>query len=480
MRPTHPRIDKRGAFRFATLLSIALATFSVSLEASAQDRSGPPQVAVAQPLVRTIVDFDYYTGRFFPTQQVVLQARVSGYLRNVAFREGGLVEAGQLLFELDPRPLEAEVAQREAELAQAVATRGLAANQEERALELRRRQIGSVADADTARAAMAQSEASVAVAEARLAAARLNLSFARITAPFAGRISATRVDVGNLVTPQSELARLVAVDPVEFRFTVPEAAYIRYNRLARSGERLSARTNETEVAVRLADERRWQRRGTMSFVDNVLDPNSGTIEGRAMFSNDDLFLTPGIYGRLRIPATGTYEAVLIPDVAISSDQDRKIVYTIDGEGAVAERVVELGPLHQNMRVVRAGLDGSERVVVRGLLRVRAGATVDPREETLELSNPSPAAAARRRRIDEDEPGKDAPSGTGEAVAVPSSSGTSTRGESPRSPEEERQAMLAAGELPPLEEGEEPESGSGLDALVRIPIPTPRPPYPGDG
>ncbi|MEN0040811.1 MAG: efflux RND transporter periplasmic adaptor subunit [Pseudomonadota bacterium] len=370
---------------FATVSCLALAlTISGTADLSAQQSGNnpPPKVMVAKPLTEAIVDFDYFTGQFQAAQTVTIQARVQGYMREIHFEEGQMIEEGDRLFSLDPRPFEAEVAQAKASLALANAAQELAEANERRAVELLRRRVGSQSDADTRQAELAQAVASVGVAQAQVEAAELNLSFAELTAPISGRTSSVQVDKGNLVTPESQLTTIVAIDPVEFVFQASEAQYLSYQRLARQGSRPSSRGFETEVSVRLTGEDNWNRKGRMSFVDNRLDPNSGTIEGRALFDNPDALLTPGVYGRLRLPASGRYDAVLIPDAAIASDQDRKIVYVVGEDGVVEDRAVVLGELFENMRVVRSGLSSDETIVVDGLLRVRANAPVDPIETEL--------------------------------------------------------------------------------------------------
>lgn len=361
-----------GQRAFVCLLIMAL---SIG-QATAQQNTAP-EVEISEPFVRRIVDFELYTGQFHPLQSVTIQSRVTGHLKAIYFEEGALVDQGDVLFEIDPRPFEATLAQAEAQVEVAKAAQWLAEARNERAAELLERRVGTVAEADTTRAELAQAVANVTLAEAQAETARLDVEFTRITAPIGGRISSTFIDIGNLVTTSTALTTIVSLDPIEFRFQAPEADYLRYSRLSRDGLRPSSRTYPTRVSVRLADEDNWDRKGQMSFVDNRLDGASGTIEGRALFNNEDLFLTPGVYGRLRLPASGEYDAILIPDEAVVSDQARKIVYVLNSQDVVEERVVELGPMHHNLRVVRGGLAQGERLVVRGVQRVRDGTKVTP-------------------------------------------------------------------------------------------------------
>lgn len=365
----------------------------VALPGTAQDEGGdgesggekkppPPTVEVASPVLESIVEYDEFTGRFLAQQEVEVRARVSGYVDRVAFREGEIVREGELLYRIDPRPFEAEVAGAEAALRAASARRDLARVEAERARTLAQRKVGSVQDFDQARASYAETVANVAVARATLDAAQLELDYTTIRAPIGGRISATEVDRGNLVMAGgaggAPLASIVTLDPIEFVFTVSEADYLRYTRLARRGERTSARDAQIPVSLQLMDEDGWARRGRMTFVSNRLDPNSGTIEGRATVENPDLLLTPGLFGRVRLEGTGRYEAVLIPDEAIFADQARRLVYVVGDDDKAAEQVVETGPLHDGLRVIRKGLDGSERVIVRGIQRAQPDKPVTPK------------------------------------------------------------------------------------------------------
>jgi len=387
-------MSRAKLFNFkSTLIAVLVTSFFLpQTGVSIAQQNAPPTVEVAVPLVKKTIDWDEYTGQFQAVETVEIRARVSGYLESVNFDEGSLVKKGDLLFQIDARPFEAEMAQAQAQLEVAQAQQTLASVQNERALALLKRSVGSQANADDALAQLSQANANVELAKARILSAELNLEFTKITAPLSGRISATNLDVGNLVSgtgATEALANIVSLNPIEFSFTASESAYLKYARLGFSNDRPSSRTkNENrnkrdEVRVKLSDEDNWNRKGFMSFVDNRLDPNSGTIEGRALFDNEDLFLQPGIYGRLRLIGSEEYTALFIPDEAIQSDQSRKIVFVIDKENVASERAVILGPIQNGMRVIREGLEAEDRVVVRGVQRVRSGAPVTP--EVVELS-----------------------------------------------------------------------------------------------
>lgn len=342
---------------------------------------GAPVVEVATPLTERVIDWDEYTGRFEAVQSVVLQARVSGYLDKIHFQEGDRVEAGQLLYQIDPRPFQADVAQAQARLEAAIALRELALIEVERADELFRREVGPRSEAQRRRAEYQEAVANVALAEAELTSAQLDLEFTEIRAPISGRISATNVDVGNLViggpNGATVLANIVTITPIEFVFTVSEADFLRYARLDAQGVRPSSRDFENTVFVKLQDEETWPWEGRMTFVDNQIDPNSGTLEGRATFENSEGFLQPGLFGRLRLAGSLEYDAVLIPDEAIVSDQSHLLVYVVGEDNVVSERRVILGPLHRGFRVIREGLTTADRVVVSGVQRARPGAPVTP-------------------------------------------------------------------------------------------------------
>ncbi|MEM9148456.1 MAG: efflux RND transporter periplasmic adaptor subunit [Pseudomonadota bacterium] len=365
------------------LCAVALAAAGPSL---AQMPDGMP-VDVAAPLVETVVDYDIFTGRFEAVKEVEIRARVSGYLDAVGFEDGAVVEAGDLLFTIDQRTFEAAVKGAEAQLAASKASRELAQIELDRATQLAERNVGTAQEVDRTSASLAEAAAQVQIAEAELRDAQLNLEFTEVRAPISGRLSDTRVDEGNLVIggagSTTLLTTIVSIERIRFVFTASEAEYLKYARLARVGTRPSSRVTETPVTVRLMDEPDFTHQGKMDFVDNVIDPNSGTITGRAMLQNDEGLLLPGLFGRLKLPASGPYEAVLIPDEAILSDQDRKIVMVVDAEGTVSARPVVPGPIHRGLRVIREGLAAEDRVVVNGVQRARPGGKVKP--EAVELT-----------------------------------------------------------------------------------------------
>jgi RND family efflux transporter MFP subunit len=339
----------------------------------------PPTVTVATPLSMDVVDWDDFLGQFVAVDSVDIRPRVSGYLQQVAFKDGDTVRAGQLLFVIDPRPYQAVLDQAKGQQAHAEAALVNAQAEAARGQVLLAAHAISQQAYDLLLATSRTAAADVVSAKATVAAAALNLSFTRITAPLPGRISDRRVAPGNLVTADTTvLTNIVNLDPIRFAFTGSEALYLKYERENAAGTRESSRRVANPVEIRLQDEPTYRWKGRMEFVDNSLDPGSGTIRGRAIVANPGNFLTPGMFGHMRLLGSGSYRALLIPDQAVVTDQERQVVDVL-GEGNVAHAVpVELGPLSRGLRVVRGGLDANDLVVIDGLQRVQSGHKVDPR------------------------------------------------------------------------------------------------------
>jgi RND family efflux transporter MFP subunit len=339
-------------------------------------------VTVATPLARKVVQWDEYTGRFEASERVAVRPRVSGYIDSVHFSDGADVKQGDLLFTIDRRPFEIAVEAARADLARAQAQVTLGQVDYQRAQELVRSATTSVRDLDQRKANLDTAQAQVMAAQAALRNAQLNLEWTSVRAPISGRVSDRRVDAGNLVTGGQDganiLTTIVKLDPIYFVFEGSEADYIRYQRLNREGQRQSSRGAANPVRIQLADETGWPHAGKMNFVDNEVNARSGTIRGRAILDNHDLFFSPGTFGRLQLFG-GTVDALLIPDEAIASDQARKVVFTVGPDNKIAPKPVTLGGFSLGLRVITGGLQPSDRVVLNGLANpfVRPGAVVSP-------------------------------------------------------------------------------------------------------
>jgi RND family efflux transporter MFP subunit len=353
----------------------------------------PPKVVVARPLDREVTEWDEYTARFEAIDYVEVRARVSGYLEKIHFADGAIVEAGALLFTIDPRPYEAVRRRAEGDLAVAKARLDLARKRLERAQSLVARNAISREEADTRAAEARQAEASV------LDAAELDVEFTEVRTPISGRVGRKLVTEGNLVnggsgTQGTLLTTVVSLDPMYVYFDADERAYLKYQRLAQLGERPSSRDVRNPVQIGLADEEGFPHEGYMDFVDNQIDAGTGTIIGRAIVPNPYGQFVPGLFARLRLPGRGRYRALLIPDQAVVSDQVRKLVYVVDEQNIARDHTVALGSLFDGMRVVREGLSVDDRVVVSGVQRVRPGATVEPEEKPADaIDLPKPATLA---------------------------------------------------------------------------------------
>lgn len=348
----------------SVLMTVALYGCSQGSEAQTPPA---PAVTVAVPLVQAVQDWDEFSGRFEATQSVEVRARVGGYISGIHFRDGDFVRRGQLLFTLDPRPAQAALASARAQLSQAQAQLTLAQSELERAETLLESQAVSQAEVDTRRGALQTAQAAIAAANASVRARQLDLEFTRVTAPISGRVSDRRVDAGNLVAGGSSaadvLTTVVSSAPIHFVFDGSEAVLLKYQRQARNGA--------APIQVRLQDEATFTRSGTLDFTDNAVDTASGVIRLRAVIPNADGFLKPGMFGQARLAGAGSYNAMLVPDAAIATDQARRIVYVVAADGSVAPKPVQLGPLVDGLRVIRSGLQRTDRVIINGVQRIQA-------------------------------------------------------------------------------------------------------------
>jgi RND family efflux transporter MFP subunit len=336
------------------------------------------------------VEWTEFTGRFEAVERVEVRARVSGYLNSVDFRDGQIVQKGDVLFLIDPRPFEVAFERAKADVASAEAQVKLADIEFKRIADLAKSPAFSQAAYDQRRQEKEAAAATLAAVQAAMARARLDLEYTRIYAPVTGRISDRRVDIGNLVTEATLLTTIVSLNPIYFVFDMSEADFLAYQRAVLAGELPSTRERSTLVNVKLVDEDDWSRQGQMNFVDNVVDRGSGTVRARAEFRNPDNLIAPGQFGTIRIPGSPPYDAILIPDEAIVTDQAQKLVMTVTADNRIEPRVIRPGPRELGLRIVRRGLEPSDRIVINGLLRVRPGIEVTPVPGQIEL--PAPAAS----------------------------------------------------------------------------------------
>jgi RND family efflux transporter MFP subunit len=352
-----------------------------------------PQVTVATAVQREVNDWDEFTGRIEPVESVAIRPRVSGYIERIGFTEGGTVQKGDLLFVIDPRPYRTELARAEAQLAAAKTRSDLARSEVARSERLLGAGAVSHEEYDERVNRGRETGAEVQEAEAAVAAAKLNLEFTRVTSPITGRVSKAEVTVGNLVDAGQNatlLTTVVSVDPVYVEFEGDEQVYLKYIAMSRSGERPSSRDAPNPVYMGLANDEGYPYAGHMVFVDNQLNPQTGTIRGRAVFENPEGHLTPGLFARIKLVGSGKYTATLVNDRAIGTDQDQKFVLVVGKDNSLAYRPVKVGRVVQGLRVVLDGLQPGETIVVNGLQRVRPGIQISPKRVVMDDGVPASA------------------------------------------------------------------------------------------
>jgi membrane fusion protein, multidrug efflux system len=374
--------------RIRALIVLAAVVLSACSEKPQQQpaAAAAPPVTVAQPVKRTVTDWDEFTGRFEAVQEVQVRARVGGYVTSVEFRDGDIVKTGDLLYVIDSRPFEAVAEQANGQLSDARAKVELAKRELDRSLTLTLNQTVTEATVDQRRQALQAAHAAEMQAEGSLKAAQLNVEFTHVLAPITGRVSRHLVTPGNLVQGSDNgastlLTTIVSLDPIYVYFDVDEATYLKNNKLWFEGRRPSSRDTPNPVEVALTGETKPSHEGKMDFLDNRLDISTGTLRSRAVVPNKDLSILPGQFGRVRLIGSSPYEALLIPDTAIATDQSRKIVFVVKEDDTVEARPVVLGPLDDGLRVIREGLKAEDRVIVDGIQRARVGAKVSPHAAT---------------------------------------------------------------------------------------------------
>ncbi len=379
-----------SAGALATLIVLAAFVSAACSRSEAQTApSPPPEVDAAQVVSRAARQWDEFTGRVAAPDAVDIRARVSGYIERIAFKEGDEVKAGALLFEIDPRPYRAAYDSSVAQLERARATAQLAQTQDQRAQVLIDAAAISRDEFETRRAGFSQSSADVHGAEAAVATAKLNLDFAEVRSPIAGRVSRAMLTVGNLAqADQSVLTTVVSQDPVYVYFQPDEQTFLRYADLARKGERAQS---ANAVRVGLATDTGYPYGGTVNFVNNQVDPATGTINLRAVVPNRNRVFTPGLFARVQLEGSPAFTAQLIDDKAVMTDQDRKYVYVVGPENRATRKDIVLGGLIDGLRAVRSGLDAHDKVIVGGLQKIFAPNT--PVKPTLVVMGAPPTAAA---------------------------------------------------------------------------------------
>lgn len=369
------RLSRRAQIGVVAALLLATAgvgTYLASGSSAQADAPPPvPEVTVSAPLQRSITEWDDYTGRFEASQAVEIRPRVSGQLVAVHYRDGDIVQKGQLLFTIDQRPFQAALAEARARAASAQTQLALARSEYARAARLLSDEAISREEVDALSAAAKSGEAAVAAAQATVHSRQLDLDFTQIRASSTGRISDRRIDVGNLVSAnETLLTTLYALDPIYFTFDGSEALYLKGLRERGTGEK------SQQVEIRLQDEAGYSWRGKVDFTDNAIDPGSGTMRGRAVIANPEYFLVPGMFGNMRLTSGGTVDALLVPDAAVRTDQARKVVFVVGADGTVAARPVEPGPMVGGLRSIRAGLNPGDRVVIKGVQFAMPGSKVN--------------------------------------------------------------------------------------------------------
>jgi membrane fusion protein, multidrug efflux system len=350
-----------------------------------------PAVTAQQPVQREVVDWDEYPGRLEAVESVEIRARVNGYLQSAPFKDGAEVNKGDLLFVIDPRPYEAEVERTRANLKQAQARLELTSNELARAERLLKTKTISEEEADSRSKAAREAEAALQSARASLDTAQLNLEYTHITAPISGRIGRRLITEGNLVNGNQAmptlLTTIVSLDPIYSYFDTDEGSALRYQKLAREQKGANFRAGEVPAELELANESGFPHKGTLDFVDNRVDPGTGTLRLRGVFRNPgpQRVLQPGFFSRVRVPGSALYQGLLVPDPAVGTDQGEKFVYVVSDQDEVQRQAVQLGPLVDHLRVVRAGLGSNQWVVVNGMISIRPGMKVQAKREPLMMS-----------------------------------------------------------------------------------------------
>lgn len=384
----------------AAVIAVALTACDQPAANTKTATPSPPAavVTISQPLVDQIIEWDEYTARFDAVEAVEIRARVSGHLTEISFKDGQTVKKGDPLFTIDPRPFERAAEQARAELDLAKTKVENATLDVDRGRPLVERRVMSEKAFDDRANILREAQSAVKVAEAKVASAELDLTFTRITSPIDGRIGRAQVTVGNwvssgIVSNTTLLTTIVSQDPIYVYFDISENNFLKYKRLIeRSEGAAGAAQSGATVEIAMPDETRFKHRGKLDFLDNRLDPSTATLRARAIVSNPDQFISPGMFSRVRIASSGRYRGLLVPDAVIATDQASKYVLVVDANGIVSRRSVVLGPIHNGLRIVRSGLTADDWVIIKGA-RTKPGQKVEPKREEIRVSEgASPASA----------------------------------------------------------------------------------------
>ncbi len=387
---------------FRLLAGLAAATLlAAGCQKSAPTGAMPAAAVTAnQPVQREVVDWDEFQGRLEPVGSVEVRARVTGYLESVNFKDGSEVKKGDLLFAIDPRPYQADLDRAEADLLQAQTRLELATTEQARSERLLKSRAVSEEEADSRGNARRAAEAALHAARASVETARLNLDYCRVTAPIDGRIGRRLITEGNLVNgnqgQSTLLATIVSLDPVYCYFDADEASILKYQQLAREGKGVKLRDGKMSCQLALVNETGFPHEGVLDFVDNRVDSSTGTLRVRGLFANPgpDRLLQAGFFARVRVPGSSKYQAMLIPDEAVGTDQAQKYVLVVNAQDTVEYRIVKLGPISDGLRVIRDGVQPNDWVVVNGLMTARPGAKVNPTRAPQAAAQTTAAAAAK--------------------------------------------------------------------------------------
>jgi membrane fusion protein, multidrug efflux system len=343
-----------------------------------------PEVTVSKPEQKQVVNWNEFTGRTAAVKLVNVTPRVSGYIVGIPFKEGDIVRKGDLLFQIDPRPYQDAYEQTVGQLQQAQANKQLQDATFARQQRLRETGVIAKEDYDTALSNKNQAAAQVISTQAALNSAQLNLEFTHVTSPIDGRVSRQLVNIGNLVQADStQLTTIVSIDPIYVYFSMDELAALRYQRFVREGKLASSQDGKVPVYLQLQDETGFPHEGTIVFSDNSFDSSTGTLLIRGSFPNTDGFLTPGNFVRVRVASSPKYDALLVADRAIGSDQDQSFVYVVDPKNIARLRHITTGQLADGLRVVKSGLQPDDVVIINGIIKVRPDSSVRPQQGAME-------------------------------------------------------------------------------------------------